>query len=87
MDRLEYVQKTTTDVEVFVVCCSVSVKGNVYIIRCKCVRHWTGGSFLLKRHIYQNTAGKVFMCLGFQTYAALGIPLQKILVDGKDGFQ
>lgn len=44
---------------------------------------WTG-VFLLKRRIYINNQGKAYMCLGFQTYAALGFPLETCSVDGKD---
>ena len=42
------------------------------------------GCFLLKRRVYLNSSGKAFLCLGFQTYAAVGIPLEKQEVDGKD---
>ena len=35
-----------------------------------------GGTFLLKGHVYINQSGKAFLCLGFQTYSALGFPLQ-----------
>ena len=51
------------------------------------VAHQSGfgrGSFLLKRRIYQNTAGKAFLCLGFHTYAAIGYPLEKAKVKDKD---
>ena len=45
-----------------------------------------GGTFLLKGHVYINQSGlsKAFLCLGFQTYSALGFPLQIKKVDGKD---
>ena len=43
------------------------------------------GSFLLKGHIYvSNDSGRAYLCLGFQTYAAIGFPLEKKQVDGKD---
>ena len=44
------------------------------------------GVFLLKRHIYQNSAGKAVICLGFKNYAALGLGLDRVTVDGKDLF-
>ena len=44
------------------------------------------GALLLKRRIYKNTAGKAFVCLGFQTYAAIGFPLETKRVGDKDSF-
>ena len=43
------------------------------------------GALLLKRRIYTNNVGKAFVCLGFQTYAAIGFPLETRRVGDKDG--